>query len=81
MDITNLNHMLQRQWEQLKYQDPLPLPPEAKFITGKPTTDAYLHYLETRCGVELVLAPVTGRVDRFNIVDDHKFTLFLLKWR
>ena len=80
MDKQDLYRILQRQWDQLKYQDPLPLPPEAKFITGKPTTDAYLHHLETDCGVEVIMAPNTGHIDGFNVVDDHKFTLFLLKW-
>ena len=55
-------------------------PPQAKFVTGNPQTDAQLHSFETDSGVELTLTKNFTDIEEWKIVDERKFVWFLLRW-
>jgi hypothetical protein len=79
MDLELVIKMVQDQGQKEFLNKPIVLPGEAKFITGKAREDSYLHYLETKCGVEITLDKNNSIVG-YNIIDEKKFTWFVLKW-
>ncbi len=54
-------------------------PPEAPFVTGNPNYDAQLHYVLVEFGVEVELDRHHDMED-YRVVDEKKFTMFLLRW-
>lgn len=71
--------MLRKQW-QAEHDIISKTPsPEARFKTGVLKTDSHLQYLETVYGIDVYLTP-GSRVERFEVVDEEKFMLFVLKW-
>ena len=54
-------------------------PPEARFITGNPKYDAQLHHVLVEYGVEVKLDKNHNMID-YRVVDEKKFTMFLLRW-
>jgi hypothetical protein len=56
-------------------------PPEAKVITGNPISDAQFHYFEEDSGIVLTLTDDFNKIVSYNVVDEQKFTAFLLRWR
>lgn len=54
-------------------------PPEARVVTGNPKWDAQLHHAIVEYGVEVELGKHRGVVD-YRVVDEKKFTMFLLRW-
>ena len=55
-------------------------PPEAKFRTGDQRIDAQCYYFEKESGLEIKLSSDYRRIVSYNVVDDKKFSLFLLRW-
>lgn len=55
-------------------------PPQAKFVTGNPKTDAQLHSFETDSGVEITLTTDFSDIAECNVIDEPKFMWFMLKW-
>jgi hypothetical protein len=81
-DIANIKEMLYQQYEEEVSDNIfLPLPPEAKFVTGQSSIDAYLHFLYIQYGIELILLNDNMSMAGYNIVDDKKFSYFVLRWR
>lgn len=54
-------------------------PPEALVITGNPKYDAQLHYVLVEYGIEVKLDKNDDMED-YRVVDEQKFTMFLLRW-
>ena len=79
-NITDVSEMVSRQWSEELRDVVLPLPPEAKVVTGRPKEDAHLHFLETQFGLELKLSPDSKNVVGYNVVNKEKFTWFVLRW-
>ena len=81
LDIVKTIVAKQGQHEFLK--NPIVLPPEAKVVTGSFREDAYLHFLETKCGVEILLSGnyhQDQEIVGYNVLDEKKFAWFVLKW-
>jgi hypothetical protein len=55
-------------------------PPEAKVITGNPISDAQFYYFEEESGIVLKLTDNFNKIVDYDIVDEQKFTAFLLRW-
>ena len=63
------------------------IPGDARVITGNPHNDAFFYYMLKDNGVELILEqerrPTGGlqwRLTNYRVVDEKKFTWFLLRW-
>ena len=54
-------------------------PPEAPFVTGNPNYDAQLHHVLVEYGLEIKLDRDHNMKD-YRVVDEQKFTMFLLRW-
>lgn len=68
--------MVRKQWGSEKA--PSIPPAEAKFVTGHPSTDSHLHLLEIKYGVRLILN--RGKIEYYEVLDDKKFMMFMLRW-
>ena len=55
-------------------------PPEARYITGDAISDAQFHYFEQDSGIVLKLSDDFNKIIGYNVIDEAKFTLFLLRW-
>lgn len=55
-------------------------PPEAKVITGDPISDAAFYYFEQESGLELKVSDDFTKIVGYNVLDEKKFTWFLLRW-
>jgi hypothetical protein len=53
--------------------------PEAKVVTGNPVYDAQLHHVLIEYGVEVKLDKDYNMKD-YRVIDEQKFTMFLLRW-
>ena len=53
---------------------------DIKFVTGNIVHDALFHVLETEYGLVAEYSEVWNRVNRYHVVDENKFLLFLLRW-
>jgi hypothetical protein len=51
-----------------------------RFVSGDPKIDSHLHYLETNYGLRVHLSHDYGQIERYEIIDDNLYTIFLLKW-
>jgi hypothetical protein len=82
MELKLVTKMVQRLWQTDLALNPPICPPEAKVITGKQKKDAYLHYLETEVGLEVKLDANSNynKIIGYNVIDEEKFMLFVLKW-
>lgn len=66
----------------------LPLPGEARVVTGIPRNDAFLHHMLTDHGVEIELETKlihqtyksSWVMKDYKIIDDKKYSWFLLRW-
>ena len=80
MDLELVKTIVARQGQNEFLKNPIVLPPEAKVVTGKMKEDAYLHFLETTCGVEIHLSEHQHEIVGYNVIDEKKFSWFVLKW-
>lgn len=80
MDLIHVKNMIYKQWDTETNSTPIVCPPEAKVITGNPNSDAHLHYLETECGITLHLSEDFRSMVGYDVIDNNKFMLFVLKW-
>lgn len=78
IDTEEFSKMIGKQWRIEK--PPMHLPPEARFVTGHAGTDSHLHFLETRYGVRVMLTSNGKQVSTYEVLDDKKFMMFVLKW-
>ena len=85
----NLNEFRQMSIRyRLGHCDKLPIPGEARVITGNPRNDAFFHYMLVENGVDMILKEeqrpvgfgVQWRLTDFKVVDEKKFSWFVLKW-
>lgn len=85
MNFKEFRIMAERYW--LENRMNCPIIGEARVITGNPHNDAFFHYMLKDNGVEVILEqerrPTGGiqwRLKNFKIIDEKKFTMFVLKW-
>ena len=78
--IARVLEMISNQWREELCDKTLPLPPEARVVTGRQKGDAHLHFLKTQCGLELMLTSDARNVIAYDVIDEEKFTWFVLKW-
>ena len=81
MNRTEIINIAQRYWLE-DYRKYMPVPPEARVITGRPYQDAFLHHMLVENGVELIVDQTPkGHWVYVNhrVVDEHKFTMFVLR--
>jgi len=65
------------------YDHKKPLSPNTPFVTGVARTDAILHDMLIKHGVELILKQSRHRnwqLADYRVVDDKKFMWFLMRW-
>ena len=55
-------------------------PPEAKFISNDPETDAQLYHFQVDSGLEITLNENNTAVKEWRIVDNEKFMMFVLRY-
>lgn len=80
MDFHKISIAAMRQWEtECKGKIRYPLG-SARVVTGKPIQDAHIHFLETEYGIKLFFDPYGTYIERYEVVDEKKYTTFLLKW-
>ncbi len=68
--------------------DNLPIPSEARVITGNPSNDKFFHYMLVDNGVDMILEEeqrpvgfgVQWRLTDFKVVDEQKYMMFVLRW-
>jgi hypothetical protein len=86
-DMRQFNNMIGEYWKEAICKE-LPPPAEAKVVTGIPRNDSFLHHMIVEHGVEIILtesvrqdtyAPSWKMTD-YKIVDEKKFSWFLLRW-
>jgi len=85
MNTLELSKICYRQFIDDK---PPRIPPgQSRFITGMPYIDSHLYQLEKKYGLKINLVHTTdpnGRlayeIKDYQILDEKKFTIFLLKW-
>lgn len=80
IDLEFVKKIVVRQGQNEFLKKPIELPPEAKVITGRTKEDSYLHFLETKCGVEVHLSECYNEIVGYNVVDEKKFAWFILRW-
>jgi hypothetical protein len=80
MDLELVKKIVVRQGQNEFLKNPIVCPPEAKVVTGIMKEDAYLHFLETKCGVEILLSEYHHEIVGYNVLDEKKFSWFVLKW-
>jgi D-aminopeptidase len=80
MDLELVKKIVVRQANNEFLKNPIELPPEAKVVTGKVKEDSYLHFLETKCGVEILLSGYHHEIVGYNVIDEKKFSWFVLRW-
>jgi hypothetical protein len=80
IDLELVKTIVARQGQNEFLKNPIVLPPEAKVVTGKMKEDAYLHFLETKCGVEIHLSEYHNEITGYNVIDEKKFSWFVLRW-
>jgi hypothetical protein len=78
--VNQLKAMIRKQWMAEFAGKPCVLPPEAKFITGRPKNDFHLHYLETVAGIQVKLSDDFKSMEGFYILDQAKFMWFTMRW-
>jgi hypothetical protein len=54
--------------------------PETKFITGVETYDAQLHHFKLASGIEVTLTPDFKGITGYDVLDEEKFTWFVLRY-
>lgn len=86
-DMKNFEKIISRYLKEAIGKELL-LPGEAKVVTGIPRNDSFLHHMLTEHGVDIELE--TKQIQQtyatswimkdYKIVDDKKYSWFLLKW-
>lgn len=82
MTVLEFSKLINRHWiEEWKHKPQFAaISSETKFITGDTKMDAHLHYLETQCGVVLNLTADYKKIVSYQVVDQHLYLMFVLKW-
>ena len=85
--MKKFENIIGRYWREATSKE-LPLPGEARVVTGISKNDAFLHHMLTEHGVDIELE--TKQIQQtyatswimkdYKIVDDKKYSWFLLKW-
>jgi hypothetical protein len=85
MTLKEFRQMAQRYW--VENGTSLPIPGEARVITGNPNNDAFFYYMMADNGVEMILVPeqrpaggCQWHLTDFAVIDEQKFTMFVLRW-
>jgi len=79
MKPRELQIMLSREYQELGRNMPWPLTPEARFVTGSAKHDAQLHRILVEYGIEVQLSRY-NEIKDYRVVDEQKFSWFLLRW-
>ena len=82
MDNSDFKTVVKKFWIE-NYGSYLPIPGEARVVTGNANTDAMLHAMLAEHGVEMILAQTPNRRWQFRnyqVVDEQKFMMFVLRW-
>ena len=79
MKPCELQTMLSREYRELGQNTPCPLPPEARVVTGNAKHDAQLHRILVEYGIEVQLSG-NNEIKDYRVVDEQKFSWFLLRW-
>lgn len=81
MNLTEFIRMIERYWLE-SYDKHTVVPPEARVVTGLARNDAFFHSMIVEYGVEMELQK-EGRgwkLVNYQIVDEQKFMMFMLRW-
>jgi hypothetical protein len=54
--------------------------PETRFITGNEIWDAQLHHFTLASGIEVTLTPDFKGITGYDVLDEEKFTWFVLRY-
>ena len=79
MDL-DLVSQLAKRWGYTIPNKELEPQPQARYITGSWRTDALVYLFEQESGLEITLSSGFGKITSCVIIDEAKFTLFLLRW-
>lgn len=80
MKPCELQKVLAREWnEEGQHRVWHPLP-EARVITGNPRLDAQLHRILVEYGIEIEMDFRFRTIENYSVVDEQKFSWFLLRW-
>ena len=79
MKPCELQTILSREYRELGQTIPCPLPPEARVVTGNARHDAQLHRILVEYGIEVQLSRY-NEIKDYRVVDEQKFSWFLLRW-
>ena len=79
MKPRELQIMLSREYQELGRNTPCTLPPEARVVTGNAKHDAQLHRILVEYGIEVQLSRY-NEIKDYRVVDEQKFSWFLLRW-
>lgn len=82
MDNSDFKTVVKKFWIE-NYGSYIPIPGEARVVTGIMNTDAMMHAMLVEHGVEMSLAQTpTGRwvFANYQVVDEQKFMMFVLRW-
>lgn len=82
MTDKDLDRMVQSYFAEISKNGFPPLPPEAKVVTGNRYIDNVLHLMIVENGIEITLGSEynANAIVDYHIVDEVKFTCFVLKW-
>ena len=82
MTNNELDKMIQSYFAEISKNGLPPLPPEAKVVTGNRYIDNVLHLMIVENGIEVILGGEHSgnTIVDYRIVDEQKFTCFVLKW-
>jgi len=86
-DIKKFEKVIYKYWKEAIGKE-LPLPGEARVVTGIPRNDSFLHHMLTEHGVDIELIQyqiqqtyaTSWKMTDYKIVDDKKYSWFLLRW-
>lgn len=79
MDLDDIRQLMWKWGSEVGYNITY-CPPEAKFITGKSSQDAQLHYFTLDSGIEVKLTEDFKNITGYDIIDAEKFTWFALRY-
>jgi len=82
MTNEEIDRMVRRYFAETSKVGFPPLPPEAKVVTGNQYADNILHVMLVENGIEVILGGEhsANTIIDYHIVDEQKFTCFVLKW-
>lgn len=85
MNVRELRKMADRYWRQ-NYHEDMSVLGQARVITGNARNDLFFHRMLVDHGVDLIFKEEIGegrrqwRLTDYNIVDEKKYMMFVLRW-